>query len=512
MKKTNDCSDLVRDLLFKNLSDIPFGECDDYRKVRHYLLRYNYLRKFNDNKSSETKSERTYEKWCSSEVACFTSNQRIGNAAPFSLVGELCDSVRNHIVSVIGETPPTRLFERSCRFSPGASYNTKRGIHYSNKMKVLAVTHAASYYLDAFKGISDFLEVVPGNRMCAVPKTTEIDRLIACEPSGNAFLQQAVGGFFKQRLLDKADIDLFDQTRNQRGAFEALVDGYATIDLEAASDSLSTELVRAVLPHEWFSLLDSLRSHKTLYNGKWRYLDKFSSMGNGFTFELETLIFWATCKSVCQDSQLLVYGDDIIVSQRDANNCINALHLIGFKVNVEKSFLSGRYYESCGKHYYDLEDVTPVYQKEPIVCVRSAMRAHNRLIRWALRGDIDSDYKIVRAACQFLRNKFVSAYDARGKLVVFNDCVIPYGVERDDGWLVPGEFIKKDANGDFRTKVLKIHRRTSLKLIEDNCYLYKLYKPLHTNEDPEGYALVDEGDLSHVSVRKTVIWASSLNN
>ncbi len=499
MKKLSDQSNLVKGLLFSRHDKISFGDCNDFSEIRLKLLEDNYLRKFNGNKVDPLRTKKTYQKWQEFEERCARFNRVIGSSTDFSLLGRLLAEVRENVIRIIGYTPPKGLFERTGRFSPGASFSTRRGTHYSVKMEELTVTHAVSFFLDSFKGISNNLTIVEGNRMCAVPKTTEVDRLIAIEPSGNAFLQQSVGCFFKACLRDKANIDLYDQTRNQEGAFRAQLDLLATIDLEGASDSLCTELVRAVLPHEWFCLLDSLRSHKTLFNGKWRYLDKFSSMGNGFTFELETLIFWAICKSVCLDSELLVYGDDIIVTQRDSANCIAALNMVGFSVNLTKSFTSGRYFESCGKHYFDMEDVTPCYQKEPIICVRSAMRAHNRLVRWALRNKQNPDFRVIRKAIKALRDAFQ-----------YPDCLIPFGSERDDGWLVDPRLIKRNANGDFCTFVLKIHTRRSEKYNEPNCYLYKLYAPSNLNEDPHGYPKCDEGELPKVAVRRALLWCSAL--
>ncbi len=497
MKKTSDCSSRVSEILFKKLI-APCEGPTSIMSVRHELLRKSYLRKFRSQKSDKKREEATYKKWLSSEQRCFEYNQIIGNCSDFSLLGRLLSEMRSLIEGVIGLQPPKNLFDRRGRFTPGASYSTKRGVHYSLKMDEITVTPDVSLWLRSFAGITSNLAIVPGNRMCAVPKTIEVDRLIAIEPSGNAFLQQCVGGFFKDCLLAKAGINLWDQSVNQDGAFRALVDELATIDLEAASDSVCTELVRAVLPQSWFLALDQLRSKKSLYNGRWRYLDKFSSMGNGYTFELETLIFWACCKAVCRDSDLMVYGDDIIVSQRDAANCIAALGMIGFKTNVEKSFVTGRYFESCGKHYYDLEDVTPIFQKEPIVCVHSAMRAHNRLIRWALRYD---DFRVVRGACDYLRKRYG-----------FESCRVPFGVERDDGWLCPPTHITRNIHGDFHTNVVKILQYSESAVNETNCLSYKLYNPSHQNESPKGYPDSALRDTKRTVVRRTVIWRSSLTS
>ncbi len=503
MKKVNDYSPLVRDALFKSCGTVKgsIHDCDNAVEARLHLLAKNYYRKFAGTTKRDTaRTERTTQAWRSSEANCRRSNIAIGSCSDFSVLGELLARVRQHVLAVLGESPPRNLFERSGRWSSGATFGTTRGTHYSVKMNDITVTHAVSFMLPALRDLSHNFTVVDGNRMCAVPKTASIDRLIAIEPSGNAFLQQAVGSFVRKRLLSRCDIDLNDQRHNQRGAFHALVDNLATIDLEAASDSISIELVRAVLPHEWFTLLDSLRSHKTFFEGKWVYLDKFSSMGNGFTFELETLIFWAICRVFVEPSStLLVYGDDIIVPQNKARRVIHALELLGFKTNVEKTFTSGRFFESCGHYYFDLEFCTPPFQKEIISNVMQAMRAHNRLVRWALNCG-DGYYKYVRDAVNLLRDKFG-----------FKTCLIPYGSERDDGWLCHPSFVRTNSNGDYVTSVVRSVFYDYTVISDDNAYKYKMYYPGNANETDEGHVEnAIEGVTQEPAVRRALVWASSL--
>jgi len=149
----------------------------------------------------------------------------------------------------------------------------------------------------------------------------------------------------------------FGQTLHQSMAREASRSGsHATIDLEAASDSISYELVRFLLPRDWFELLDSLRSPFTLVRGKWVKLEKFSSMGNGYTFELETLIFAAlakACGGVDLGSDFSVFGDDIIIPTEFASDLVSVLKFCGFSLNEKKSYLSGSFRESCGGDFFD---------------------------------------------------------------------------------------------------------------------------------------------------------------
>lgn len=210
-------------------------------------------------------------------------------------------------------------------------------------------------------------QVVRGSRLLTVPKDATKDRVIAAEPTVNLFFQKGVGNYFRTRLM-KVGIDLNDQTINQSLAGQAFKKHLCTIDLKNASNSVCTSLVENLLPPEWFEYLSSLRTEYVVSEGKHHKLELFSSMGNGFTFELESLIFWALCKSVVgQNGVLGVYGDDLIFHRRYAQEIIWLLSYAGFETNESKSYVDGNFYESCGKHYFMGVDVTPIYQKHTII-------------------------------------------------------------------------------------------------------------------------------------------------
>lgn len=87
---------------------------------------------------------------------------------------------------------------------------------------------------------------------------------------------------------------------------------------------------------------------------------KFSSMGNGCTFALETLIFASLLHAV--GSKIgLVYGDDITIETELAPALFRLLKFLGFVPNEEKSYTSGPFRESCGKDFFEGHDVTPFY-------------------------------------------------------------------------------------------------------------------------------------------------------
>lgn len=222
------------------------------------------------------------------------------------------------------------------------------------------------------------LNIVRGNTMITVPKSAKTDRVICYEPHANIWLQLGVGSFIRHRLK-KFGVNLDDQSINQRKARRASATGLlSTIDLSMASDTLALELVYELLPIDWAIHLDELRSKETLWpDGVWRENHKFSSMGNGFTFELESLIFYALCSAVTND--VSVYGDDIIVPTDAFLNVKNVLEVSGFVLNGAKSFSEGNFRESCGMDAFCGVDCTPVYVRDLPKRIFDVVKLHNRI-------------------------------------------------------------------------------------------------------------------------------------
>jgi hypothetical protein len=232
------------------------------------------------------------------------------------------------------------------------------------------------------------------SRVLTVPKDAKTDRTIAAEPTGLIFLQKGIGRYLRNRLK-RFGVDLDDQRINQNLAASAYGEGLATLDLASASDTICKEVVRLLCPDHMWRLLNRLRCANYVLDGKVSSFSKFSSMGNGFTFELESLIFYAAARAVVEDQapdqvRFGVYGDDIVVPQKASAATVSLLEDLGFSVNSSKSFVDGPFFESCGKHYFQGIDVTPPYQKKtlddsPIEYIRTA----NRLYEWILRCEAD---------------------------------------------------------------------------------------------------------------------------
>lgn len=235
------------------------------------------------------------------------------------------------------------------------------------------------------------LDIVPGNRVTTVPKSSKIDRVIAIEPMLNMFVQKGIGGVLRRRLK-RVGIDLDSQLRNQELArYGSLTGNLATIDLSMASDTISLGLVEWLLPPDWVMAMKICRSQVgTLPSGEVVRYQKVSSMGNGFTFELESLIFWALCSEAILHQgerlcDLTVYGDDIVVPISCVDLVFSVLEFCGFKPNSKKTHFTGPFRESCGKHYFQGREVTPFYIKVPVETVQRKLWLANSLRRWSAR-------------------------------------------------------------------------------------------------------------------------------
>ena len=181
--------------------------------------------------------------------------------------------------------------------------------------------------------------------------------------------------------LRRFGIDLSSQERNKNLArIGSLTKALATLDLSSASDMISIELVYHLLPIEWVFFLKYFRTPVVEYQGNRHVLEKFSSMGNGFTFPLESLIFYALAISCVEEKELFdcvsVYGDDIIIPVKYYDTLVQVLTCCGFSVNKSKSFKNGPFRESCGGDYYEGIDIRPVYLKDRLSGF-DAFRLHN---------------------------------------------------------------------------------------------------------------------------------------
>ncbi len=240
-------------------------------------------------------------------------------------------------------------------------------------------------------------------RVITVPKTMKTPRIIAIEPSAMQYAQQgileALVPRLERRFTDSSKLsrsnagvqrNLFmnpsfrmigfsDQIPNQEMACTgSLKQDLATLDLSEASDRVSNQHVRALLgdhPH-LNSAVDACRSRKADVPGHGVIrLAKFASMGSALCFPMEAMVFLTIIFLAIQrqngtplsvrdiisfQGRVRVYGDDIIVPVDYVHTVMETLCAFGYKVNSSKSFWTGKFRESCGKEYFEGQDVSPI--------------------------------------------------------------------------------------------------------------------------------------------------------
>lgn len=230
----------------------------------------------------------------------------------------------------------------------------------------LEVRTGFSRWYTEINGSRPLLRFATSSKVGFVPKDSLTSRTIATEPNLNMLLQLGTHEFLADRLKRIGGCDISDQSLNQALArFGSTVFGISTLDLSSASDSVTIELVRWLLPPSWFLWLSTIRCPSVNLRGVEMVSEKFSTMGNGATFALETLIFKALshgCNSLVRGTTFsAVFGDDIIVPSSSAGLLTEVLRFCGFRVNLGKSFVFGPFRESCGADWHSGRDVTPVY-------------------------------------------------------------------------------------------------------------------------------------------------------
>jgi hypothetical protein len=300
------------------------------------------------------------------------------------------------------------FLHRKMRHGPGASVGT---IHTSHPGKeylsqhtytsnyVLATTTMArtisptAFFAENYRQATYGVSRCRGSKTTCVPKNNKTSRLICTEPLRNMEAQLACGSIIEGYLRSFFKIDLSTQpSKNRDLARLGSLDGtYATIDLKSASDMISLTLLEAIMPPILFALIMELRSPETQVNGEWIPLHMVSTMGNGFTFPLQTFVFSCIAAFATRDDKnripFSVFGDDIIVVNHRYVETVRLLESCGFVVNKDKSFSTGNFRESCGGDYYHGDDVRGVYIKA-LDSVSDLFIAYNLLLKWSLGHQI----------------------------------------------------------------------------------------------------------------------------
>jgi hypothetical protein len=353
---------------------------------------YMWMRRFDalSEKNSSLESiidpdEVALTKFRAAEAHCKSFNESIESiydASPILGVAArgVIHSVQRKIKSYLGDVPT--LSELHCAFGSGATTTCRK--RTTAKWKLSSQLACSR---DSLSSLTELAALYPTldwsstkldmGSLSFVPKNAKTSRSIMTEPVLNGFVQKGIGSHIKRKLLKKG-CNLYDQSINRTKARVASINNNeATIDLSAASDNIAYQTVRLLLPFDWYEFLATWRTDTAYLKSRKEVfpLHKFSSMGNGYTFELESCIFYACGQVACElagisPNAVSTYGDDIIVPTQAVDALFSILTLLGFTVNNEKSFWHGPFRESCGGDYFLGVDVRPFYVKDTFTDAR----------------------------------------------------------------------------------------------------------------------------------------------
>ncbi len=299
--------------------------------------------------------------------------------------------------------------------SPLSCSNVRLYDWYIRYIKSYPRWHEAEIFRSSHYGAA---HVVSSNKLSFVPKNDKESRTICTEPTLNTMFQLGFGRILELRLKRFFGIDLEDQQFKNRALARlgSITNGLSTIDLSSASDSISLPMLRWILPASFLRMLEFSRceSSEVPRSGTVN-LNMVSTMGNGYTFPLQTILFSAVVaacltvrgipwqrtpsfsssngwirrvvRSAGSDELWGVFGDDIIVPQSCTEDVISTLNVLGFQINRDKTFAKGPFRESCGHDFYQGVMIRGIYVKS-LDTEQDCAAVLNQLTRFCARTPI----------------------------------------------------------------------------------------------------------------------------
>lgn len=167
-------------------------------------------------------------------------------------------------------------------------------------------------------------------------------------------------------------------------------------------------------------------------------LHMVSTMGNGYTFSLQTILFSAIVRAAFSVAGMAtvnprgncwgnwgVNGDDIIVPAGLVTRLtVRCLQLLGFTTNTAKTFVEGPFRESCGGDYFEGRNLRGVYIKS-LEKPQDIYAAINQLNLFSTRTGVS-----MPRAVQYLASKVKCRY-------------VPCHEADDSGIRVPFSIVRK---------------------------------------------------------------------
>jgi len=412
---------LIKDKQFDELADLSFDP-SNYLDHQHARVADDYLVTAILSKNprlpvSANPEEAAMVKFWEAESRCAETNTRLdlfsaGRDLPDRDILRVVLKAQQYIARILGPLTRSKLSyaEDHMRFGPGSTTSLsgvvtqgKKYSHRSLDATPRALPFRTFCFPERWKAFATEISPRRSSKLRVVPKKATCGRTICIEPDLNIFIQLGFGALIRKQL-HLFGLDLSTQSINQEAARRASISGRnCTMDLTSASDLNARASVWLMLPYDWanalhFSRVDFIEDSE----GREHELHKWSSMGNGYTFELETLIFYSIALAAVDEkdewdaeTEVCCYGDDLIFPSSCSDLVTRTLEFLGFKVNTKKTFGSGLFRESCGADFFNGHNVRPIFLRTQHHDYETATYiTANRLREWGSRrngeGSVDA--------------------------------------------------------------------------------------------------------------------------
>lgn len=375
-----DFTEFRDDSIYPELAEVPVGRFKRYMQLRSLLKKYRFAKDVFTNEELEKK---TLDKY-------FIEQERLAFHTPMGpLALKVVQRARKIARSILGEFSPEDTIIQA-KFGKKSSIGCPLSLAYideklSNVRAFTGSSQCSRWFfgsvLSGDKLLSQMVDRMdlrahPENleheslNLINVPKSWKTYRTITPLTLLSLFYSYGVGKQVTERL-QKAGLDIRKLQHRHRKLVKqfSMSRTHATADLSAASDSLTSEILNRILPRPWYVALKKAMTHQVVYNlaGKTvqAYTESVLPMGNGFTFPVETLIFYCIIKAIGDLAEVgglfSVYGDDLIYPSRLHKYVVGIFPHLKLVLNLDKTFVSYPFRESCGSDYYRGCDVRPFF-------------------------------------------------------------------------------------------------------------------------------------------------------
>jgi len=366
----------------KSFRDMPIPDCSQaspqlFKKEVQLANLFKRYRFKTDVYTDQELEELTFQKYIDNQTRLCRQQWQ-----PIKLsTSRVLQHARRYLKKILTDKALARFADR-CRFSTRATQgNPARDAYIDHKLADPITGHPEHIewfrnHLAGNEYLSRVLEKCsptgePVFDLCTsltlvqVPKSYKSYRPIMPNTLIGSYHSYGLGQILEEILREEVglDIEKLQFLHRKYAKLASIHRGWVTADLSAASESFLWWLIARLIPRKWLRELNRGRCRAFRHNGKLYHYASFMAMGIGFTFPLQTLLFYAivnSCRELLgSEGFVSVYGDDLIYPRKIHDVVKSVFDDIGFVLNDDKTHVSTHFRESCGGDYFRGVDVRP---------------------------------------------------------------------------------------------------------------------------------------------------------